>query len=160
MKNISASILLFFATLSPLSFAADPGIYSHKKHGAIRGADVVAYYSLEAGDNAIRGDKNISHEYKGATWYFSSVENRDLFAANPENYAPQYGGYCAFAVSHNFTKPIDPDKWHIIEGKLYLNYNWIADRKWRKDSTAAIERGNANWPTVLTTCEEHNNCGG
>lgn len=159
MKKINVAILLFFTALSQSLFAADPDIYSHKKHGAIGGVDVVAYYSLEAGDKAVKGDKSITHEYKAATWRFSSVENRDLFAANPEQYAPQYGGYCAFAVSHNFTKPIDPNKWHIVDGKLYLNYNWIADRKWQKDIGASITRGDQNWPTVLKSCEEHNNCG-
>lgn len=148
-----------FLLLSSLNlYAADPAIYSHKKHGAIKGADPVAYFDLAAGEDAILGDPLISYEYMGASWRFRSVENRDKFIANPEKYAPQYGGYCAFAVSHNFTKPINPNKWHIIGDKLYLNYNGIADRKWRKDRDAAIARGDSNWPEVLKRCEEHSNC--
>lgn len=158
MKHLTRLITLVLAVSAQLAFAADPDIYSHKRHGAIGGADVVAYYSLDPEADAVRGNKDISHEYMGATWYFSTTENRDKFAAKPESYAPQYGGYCAFAVSHGFTKPVDPDYWHIVDGKLYLNYNFFADRKWRKDREAAITRADTNWPTVLTACEEHNSC--
>lgn len=135
--------------VSSLSVAGEPEIYSHKKHGAVRGADVVAYYSLEAGDKAVLGKKSISHQYKGATWYFSSQENRDLFAANPEKYAPQYGGYCAYAVSQGTTASVQPDRWHIVDGKLYLNYNRLIDYKWRKDKLGAIKQADVNWPNVL-----------
>lgn len=138
--------------------AADAPIYSHAKKGAIKGADTVAYFSLQPGDKALIGSDEFTHEWNGATWKFVSAENRDSFAADPEAYAPQFGGYCAFAVSHNFTKPINPNKWKIVDGKLYLNLNSIAYRRWQKDQDAAIERGHANWPTVLTSCEAHGNC--
>lgn len=144
--------LFLFALVSffhSLSFAADTQIYSHKKHGAIRGADVVAYYELEAGEKAILGKKSISHEYKGATWYFSTEANRDLFAANPEKYAPQYGGYCAYAVSQGTTASVQPDRWHIVDDKLYLNYNRSIEKKWYKDKDTAIQQADANWPNVL-----------
>lgn len=159
MKALKTMLVLLAVAVCQSAFAADPDIYSHTKHGAIRGADVVAYWSLEPGAKAVRGDRNISHEYMGATWYFSTTENRDLFAANPEKYLPEYGGYCAFAVSHGFTKSIDPDFWHIVDGRLYLNFNFFADRKWRRDRDAAIIRADNNWPNVLKVCEEHNNCG-
>jgi len=149
---------LYLALMCQLAFGADPEIYSHEKHGAIQGADAVAYFSLKEGDDAIQGHKDISFEYKGATWYFSSKENRNLFKQSPEKYMPQFGGYCAFAVSHGFTKPVNPDYWHIVDDKLYLNYNFFADRKWRKDRDIAIQRGNHNWPSVLDACEKHDNC--
>lgn len=159
MTKLTTSVFaLLFALISNLAFAADPDIYSHNKSGAVKGVDVVAYFSLAPDAKPVFGDKNISHEYMGATWYFSSTENRDLFAENPEKYAPQYGGYCAFAVSHGFTKSVNPKYWHIVDDKLYLNFNGIADRKWRKDRDAAIARGDGHWPTVLTACQEHNNC--
>ncbi|MGH1372678.1 MAG: YHS domain-containing (seleno)protein [Cellvibrionaceae bacterium] len=149
---------LALGALGQIAFAADPDIYSHKKHGAIKGADPVAYFSLNPGDDAVIGDKNISFHHKGADWFFSSEENRDLFRKSPEKYTPQFGGYCAFAVSHGFTKSVNPDYWHVVDDKLYLNYNFFADRKWRKNQKAAIDRGNDNWPLVLKSCEEHNNC--
>lgn len=157
-NKLSVAIVLWLGLAQSL-LAADPDIYSHKRDGAIGGADVVAYYSLKQGDDAVMGDKAFSYDYMGASWRFSSAENRDLFAANPEKYLPQYGGYCAFAVSKGFTKPVDPDYWHIVDGKLYLNYNFFADRKWRNDRAAAIAQGDVNWPNVLKACEAHDNCG-
>ena len=150
--------LILSFLLSQISIAADTAIYSHSKKGAIKGADAVAYYSLKAGDKAIIGSDHFSHEWMGAKWKFVSAENRDKFAADPKRYAPQYGGYCAFAVSHGFTKPVNPDKWKIVDGKLYLNLNGIAYRKWQKDQDAAIVRANKNWPSVLTACEKNDNC--
>ena len=158
MKAFIMAMTLLVVSFGQQAFAADPDIYEHKKKGAVDGADVVAYFSLEPGDDYVKGKKEFSHEYMGATWYFSTAENRDLFAANPEKYAPQYGGYCAFAVSHGFTKPISPKYWHVIDDKLYLNYNFFADRKWRKDREASIVRADGHWPNVLTACEEHGNC--
>ena len=153
------SLLAFVLLLLPFfASAADAPIYSHSKKGAVKGADVVAYYSLEPGAKAVIGSDEFTHEWMGATWKFSSAKNRDLFAADPEAYAPQFGGYCAFAVSHNFTKPISPNKWAVVDGKLYLNLNGIAYRKWNKDRGASIARGHANWPNVLKSCEKHDNC--
>ena len=154
-QALLGAALLFWGALA---VAADPAIYSHKKKGAVKGADVVAYYSLEPGARAVLGSDEFTHEYMGATWKFASAENRDKFAADPEAYAPQFGGYCAFAVSHGFTKPVDPNRWKIVDGKLYLNLNGIAYRKWVKDQDAAIERGHNNWPKVLKQCEKHGTC--
>lgn len=156
-QTISAVLAVLLMTSALSARAADPDVYATKA-GAIRGYDTVAYFSLQPDDKAVKGSDEFTHEYMGATWKFVSAENRDLFAADPEKYAPQYGGYCAFAVSHNFTKSVNPNVWKIVDGKLYLNFNRIAYRKWDKDLDASIVRGDANWPTVLTSCEEHNNC--
>lgn len=158
MTKLQITTTLLLTSLFQLGFAADPDIYSHEKDGAIKGADAVAYFSLEPGDDAVIGSRNISFRYKGAEWFFSTEKNRDLFSQSPEKYAPQFGGYCAFAVSHGFTKPVNPDYWHIVDNKLYLNYNFFADRKWRKDQQSAITRGHENWPSALKSCEENGNC--
>ena len=159
LKQCLAFMLgLTLTTLSATVMAADPQIFSNKE-GAIGGVDPVAYFSLEPDATSVKGSDDYTHDWNGATWKFASAENRDLFAANPEDYAPQYGGYCAFAVSHNFTKPVNPDVWTLVNGKLYLNLNRIAHGKWKKGIAESIERGDKNWPTVLTSCEEHNNCG-
>lgn len=147
MKMLSLFVLT--ALLSPLALAAKPEIYAHKRKGAIGGADVVAYYSLKAGDRAVMGNKNIPYQYKGATWYFSNEKNRDLFASDPEKYLPQYGGYCAYAVAQGTTKSVNPNYWHLIDGKLYLNYSFFVNRKWTKDKEAYIAQANTNWPAVL-----------
>jgi YHS domain-containing protein len=57
---------------------------------AIKGYDTVAYHTE---GRAVKGTRKISYEWNDAKWYFSSTENRELFAADPERYAPQYGGY-------------------------------------------------------------------
>ena len=148
---------LMFSLFSGAAFAADTFIFATKK-GAIRGADPVAYFSLKAGDDAVMGTDEFTYEWSGAIWKFSSAENRDLFMADPEQYTPQYGGYCAFAVSHNFTKTTKPDMWEIVDGKLYLNYNRTAYKKWVKDKAESIVRADANWPSVLKRCEKYKNC--
>lgn len=114
---------------------------------AIRGADPVAYFTQ---GNYVIGQADYAYEWGGVTWQFASIENRDAFAANPEQYAPQYGGFCAWAVSQGYTAPIDPNAWKIVDGKLYLNYNQDVQKNWEKDIPGNIAKANANWPQVLT----------
>ncbi|MEM1255202.1 MAG: YHS domain-containing (seleno)protein [Cyanobacteria bacterium P01_H01_bin.21] len=114
---------------------------------AIRGTDPVAYFT-EGGP--VAGSSEFTYTWNNATWQFASAENRDLFAANPEQYAPQYGGYCAWAVSQGYTAAIDPNAWKIVDGKLYLNFNKGVQRRWERDIPGNITRANANWPEVLT----------
>lgn len=152
------NVLAMLCLLPAMVFAADAPIYSHPSKGAIKGADAVAYYSLEPGVKAVIGRAEFTHRWSGADWKFANAENLAKFVADPEAYAPQFGGYCAFAVSHDFTKPINPNKWKIVDGKLFLNLNGIAYRKWQSDQDAAIIRGNNHWPNVLKKCEEHNTC--
>ena len=85
-----------------------------------------------------------------ATWRFSSEENRAAFAANPEAYAPQYGGYCAYAVSQGYTASTTPEAWTIVEDKLYLNFSTSVRRRWERDIPGHIAAANANWPDVLS----------
>lgn len=113
---------------------------------AIDGADTVAYFTAS---EAVIGSAEFAHEWQGATWHFASAENRDLFAANPEQYAPQYLGYCAWAVSQGSTAPIDPEAWKIVDGKLYLNYDKRVQNRWAKDIPGNIAKADANWPGVL-----------
>lgn len=114
--------------------------------GAIRGYDPVAYFNNK---KAIKGAKAFTARYMDADWYFTSAENRDRFVSMPEKYAPQYGGYCAWAVSKGYTASVDPQAWSIVDGKLYLNYNQGVKRKWSKDIPGNIRAANTNWPSVL-----------
>ncbi|GAB5559384.1 MAG: YHS domain-containing (seleno)protein [Synoicihabitans sp.] len=112
---------------------------------AIKGYDPVAYF--EVGEaQAGSGDHEL--EWQGATWRFVSAAHKAKFAANPENYAPQYGGYCAWAVSNNYTAPIDPKAWKIVDGKLYLNYNHKVQADWEKEMAANIRKADGFWPTL------------
>lgn len=133
------------AALAPRAMAATPQIYAENGI-AVDGSDVVAYFTEGA---PVAGDEGITFDYMGATWRFSSEENRDLFAANPEAYAPQYGGYCAYAVSQGYTASTVPEAWSIVDDKLYLNYSTGVRRRWSRDIPGNIAAANANWPSVL-----------
>ena len=112
---------------------------------AIRGYDPVAYFTE---GKPVRGDEQFSAEYDGATWLFASAANRDKFQADPAAYAPQYGGFCAYAVSQGYTAKIEPDAWKIVDGKLYLNYDQRVQRIWEKDIPGYIADANKNWPEL------------
>ncbi|MEL6552491.1 MAG: YHS domain-containing (seleno)protein [Cyanobacteria bacterium J06621_11] len=112
---------------------------------AIKGADPVAYFTDEA---FVAGSTDYTHEWRGATWQFSTAENLDLFVANPEQYAPQYGGYCAWAVGQNALAAIDPTAWSIVDGKLYLNANKRIQDRWNKDIPGNIALAESNWPSL------------
>ncbi|WP_228016229.1 YHS domain-containing (seleno)protein [Leptolyngbya ectocarpi] len=113
---------------------------------AIRGTDPVAYFTQ---GGPVTGTPEFVYTWRNATWQFASAENRDLFVANPEQYAPQYGGFCAWAVSQGYTASIDPNAWKIVDGRLYLNYNRGVQRQWERDIPDNISKANANWPGVL-----------
>jgi YHS domain-containing protein len=112
---------------------------------AIRGFDPVAYHTE---GKPVRGSSDFTHSYKGAVWRFTSAANRDAFAAEPARYAPQYGGYCAWAVAQGYTAAIDPDAWHIEDGRLYLNYSRSVQRRWAADIPGHISKADGNWPDL------------
>ncbi len=113
---------------------------------AISGADAVAYFTEET---YVPGSADYVYDWQGTTWQFSSEENRDLFAANPEQYAPEYGGFCAWAVAaKNTLVPTDPNAWSVVDNKLYLNANQRVQSNWEKDIQGFISQANNNWPTL------------
>ena len=144
---MSARALLLIAAilLSPAALAQKPPVFSDRE-GAIRGHDPVAYFD---GKGPVKGSKQLSHAWGGVTWYFTSAENRDRFAAAPEKYAPQYGGYCAYAVASGYTADIDPRAWSVVDGRLYLNYSLGVRERWSRDVPGNIRKADGNWPAVL-----------
>lgn len=110
--------------------------------GAIRGYDPVAYHVEQ---KPVRGHPTWSTQYNDATWYFASEANRDLFLGDPERYAPQYGGYCAYAMSGGRVVPTDPNAWHIDDGKLYLNYSQAIRKVWIKDVPGYVRNADRRW---------------
>lgn len=140
---------LTFLSLALFSFSvlADEGPTFTNKNGiAINGYDTVAYFTQDA---AVPGSDTFKTDWNHATWLFSSQENLDLFTANPEKYAPQYGGYCAYAVAKDSFAKIDPTQFTVLDGKLYLNYNARINRKWGKNRDQFIIDANDNWPGLL-----------
>jgi YHS domain-containing protein len=112
---------------------------------AIKGYDPVSYFTT---GKPTPGLAQFSTTYKGATYRFASAENRDRFIAAPEKFVPQYGGYCAYAISLNKIADIDPDEWTIVNDKLYLNNGFLAQSLWSLDKSGNIVRGDHNWPLV------------
>jgi hypothetical protein len=112
---------------------------------AIKGYDPVAYFTRSA---PVKGSPNFTLNWMDATWRFSSAENRDEFAKDPEKYAPQYGGYCAYGVSKGHAVSIDPEAWKIVDGKLYLNYSKSVQKTWLGDIPGNIDQANRNWPKL------------
>jgi hypothetical protein len=112
---------------------------------AIRGVDPVGYFT---DGRVVQGDPAIATDWMGARWLFASEEHRAMFVANPAALAPQYGGYCAWAVAEGYTAPVDPEAWKIVDGKLYLNYSAKIQRKWQRDVPGNISRADVNWPKL------------
>ncbi len=125
-------------------------IYKSSDGLAISGYDTVAYFK-EA--KPVEGKSEFSTNWNGAKWQFSSAENRDEFIKNPEKYAPQYGGYCAYAVSQGYTASSDPNAWRIVDGKLYVNYNKSVQEKWEKDIPNFISSADKNWNELAEKAE-------
>jgi YHS domain-containing protein len=127
------------------ALAIEP-IHTNLFGSAIDGYDPVAYFK----DNKpVEGVNKHVYEWNGAKWYFKNAENKADFIAEPEKYAPQYGGYCAWAVVLGAAVETDPTAWHVEDGKLYLNYNADIKAKWSADIPGNIAKADVNWPTVL-----------
>lgn len=142
----SAAALSATALLSVPAFADQPEVFA-SGGVAINGYDPVSYFTE---GKPIAGDPAHVVTWKGAEWRFSNAGNAALFAEAPEDYAPQFGGYCAYAVSEGYTAKTEPEAWSIENGKLYLNYSLRVRRIWNRDIPGHIARGEANWPGVLT----------
>jgi YHS domain-containing protein len=125
--------------------AATPRIYA-EGGVAIDGTDPVAYFTEGA---PVAGSAEHVVDWQGATWRFASEANRAAFAADPEAYAPQYGGWCAWAVAEGYTASTVPEAWSVVDGRLYLNYSRRVQRRWERYIPGNIARGDANWPGAL-----------
>lgn len=112
---------------------------------ALDGYDAVAYF--DEGRPAA-GDAAIAIAWRGARWQFATTAHRDAFAADPQRYAPQYGGYCAYAMAHGFIARGDPQQWAIVGGRLFVNNNWFAMSLWDKDRPGHIAAADLNWPLI------------
>jgi YHS domain-containing protein len=112
---------------------------------ALKGYDVISYLT----GTPAKGSPEFTHRWDGATWQFSSAKNRDRFARAPEKYAPQFGGYCAWAVSRGYTADVDPEAFRVVDGRLYLIYSKSVQLRWEQDVEGNIAKASANWPAVL-----------
>jgi YHS domain-containing protein len=133
--------------------AAEPPINTLKNNlfggrtdTAINGYDTVAYFTL---GKPVKGQDALATEWMGAKWKFSTQAHLDLFKANPEKYAPQYGGYCAYGVVQDSLVKVEPDQFTVRDGKLYLNYDAEIQAKWLKDPAGFIKAADTKFPALL-----------
>jgi YHS domain-containing protein len=138
------SLLTAFVILMVSCSQKKPEIFTDSAQ-AIRGYDPVAYFTEE---KPVKGNDQFSFKWKDATWYFASQQNLDSFTKDPEKYAPQYGGYCAYGCSRGKKAPVDPYAWTIVDGKLYLNNSLQVKEKWMQDEKGNIEQADINWPAI------------
>jgi hypothetical protein len=124
-------------------FASEP-VYT-TSYGAIDGYDPVEYFRS---GQATRGTQDISAEWGGSIWHFASEANRVAFLAEPERFAPQFGGYCAFGMARGYTAFTDPTVFEVVEGRLYLNFDAYVQTTWRQYRELFIRQAEHNWPAV------------
>jgi YHS domain-containing protein len=136
MKSILFSLFLL---VSQMSLAQK--VFTTNE-GAIHGYDPVAYFT-EA--KPVKGNDKYTFQWNDATWYFASQKNLDLFKAKPQQYAPQYGGYCAYGTSNGYKANTQPDAWTIVDGKLYLNYNTDVQKQWNPERQKLIPKADDHW---------------
>lgn len=135
------------ALMMPAALAAEAPVYTGLlSNVAVGGHDPVAYFTA---GKPVKGAKAFTTTYQGAEFRFASAANLAAFKANPAKYAPQYGGYCAWAVSQGYTAPGDPTVWKVVGGKLYLNYDEEVGQRWSKNIPGFVAAANKNWPAVL-----------
>ena len=143
MRSVVAGL-----ALSAIALATNAGEFNESNGVAIKGYDPVAFFK---DSKPVRGKDDLRFEYKGSTFVFANAENRAAFAASPEKYAPQYGGYCAFGTARGYKADIDPATFTVVDGRLYLNYNAQVQKEWTADAARFIRQADERWPTVTKT---------
>jgi len=144
MKKVIVS-MVFLVCMSMAVLAQRSAVFIAPEGGAIHGYDPVAYFKE---GKAVKGDKKFLYQWHSADWYFASQQNLDAFKSNPEKYAPQYGGYCAYGMADGHKAPTDPEAWLIADGKLYFNYNKNVQVMWKKKQAEYIKTADKNWPAL------------
>ena len=140
---VCSTIVLSVALVSITSlFAANAALAAHPIYRAtlngpaLDGYDTVAYFTL---NRAVRGSAEYQHDWRDTTWYFSSAEHLALFKKDPEKYAPQFGGYCAYAVSRDRLYKGHPEVFTIEDGRLFFNNNPGVMQIWEKNPSHFID---------------------
>ncbi len=140
-------VMLFTLTVFTLpAHAFDKINTSYFGNLAVDGYDTVAYFTE---NKAVEGSKKFQTQWQGANWRFSNQKNLTAFKQEPQRYAPQYGGYCAFAMAHNDTASIEPEQFTIVDGKLYLNYNRNIKEEWLDERDEMIKKADKHWAKKL-----------
>ncbi len=131
---------------APTAWAQEKPVFYANDGTAIQGYDTVSYF---VDGSPVPGKPDIAVKWKGAMWHFASQKNREAFESNPRAFAPQFGGYCAYAMAQGFLSKTDPNTWLIVEDRLYLIHSQQIERIWHKNLAENIQRAEENWPRVL-----------
>lgn len=139
------TLLGFIATPTPAFANSDPIYTSWRDNDAVGGYDTVSFFS----GKPIEGKSEFQTSYNGAVWSFSTRANLDLFLTNPTAFAPQYGGYCAWAIAQGKLAKGSPQHWHVQDGRLFLNFNSRVQSEWNRDREDFITQADEKWPDIL-----------
>lgn len=146
---VAASVITLSLLNSGGAYAYDETSHSVNNVDAtgvgLHGYDPVAYFTV---GRPTVGSEKFRATYEGVRYRFSSAENRDAFTKEPAKYVPAYGGFCAMGASLGKKFDGDPNYWKIVNGKLYVNINADADKRWKEDVPANISKGDQNWPAI------------
>lgn len=144
MKHLLLAIL--FALALPAAAPAKELVNLNWSGVALKGYDPVAYFT---DSKAVKGDSKNQSTYKGAIYWFASADHKALFDKEPAKYAPQFGGFCAWAVSLGYTANIDPNAFQIVDGRLLLQYDLSVRERFGKDTAGNLKKADANWPGIV-----------
>lgn len=127
------------------ALAREPEVFS-TAGVAISGYDAVAYFTE---GRPVEGKPSFSLKWRGVTWQFASAQTMDAFEMNPGAYAPQYGGYCAYAMSKGAVATTVPEAFTINKGRLYLNFSTAVRTIWGEDIPGNVALADSHWPAAL-----------
>ena len=144
MKKLFPAILMFSTAFT---FAAGKQLLNLDRSGlAIQGYDPVAFFTDQ---HPVRGNSQFQSEYNGAKYYFASMDHKTAFDKDPAKYEPQFGGYCAYGVSHGARAPIKIEAWQIVNGRLLMQYDLGVKDDFNKDQQGTLKKADQNWPGLV-----------
>jgi YHS domain-containing protein len=152
LTNLTAGLCLLLTTnvvnaQVPTKSSDNKYVLNLDENGCmLRGYDVVAMFTMP--DQTLKGDAKFESKFEGAKYWFVSAENKALFDAAPQKYAPLFGGFCAVAITEGNLRPVQVWTHELTNGFLVVNHNAKAKGIWDRNSGKKLKKANNNWPTV------------
>lgn len=151
-QSLRAMVMTVAVLLAADLAAVSAGEFFEREQLAIGGYDPVAYFTEQ---RPVKGSPEFQSVHRGSTFQFASDAHRQAFAADPDKFAPQYGGYCAYGMAKGYKAKIDPAAFTVVDGKLFLNYNDTVRAQWLSDISGYIRKADANWPEAMKLTKVH-----
>jgi YHS domain-containing protein len=150
MRLTSILVIIGLVAMNATAQTASKSIHFNlKKSLAIEGYDPVSYFN----GKPLMGKADMKYESNGAVYWFANNTNQERFKANPAQYEPAYGGWCAYAMGESGEKvKVDPETFKILDGKLYLFYNFWGNNTltdWNKNEKTLKLKADQNWKKIL-----------